>query len=71
MARRPTAPVKVRCIDCRLERPVTDKYPAYDGSPVFATCEHLKFYSCGAGNSPAPITNPKKKRQQMGNKITK
>lgn len=59
MARRPTAPVKVRCIDCRLERPVTDKYPAYDGSPVFATCEHLKFYRLRRWGQPCPHYQPK------------
>ena len=35
-----TAPVLVRCIDCTHEKPVYNEFPAWDGTPVFCTCEH-------------------------------
>lgn len=37
-------PNKVRCCDCKHARPVTHEFPAYDGTPVFCTCEHKKYY---------------------------
>lgn len=36
--------VEVRCIDCKHEQPVTHEFPAWDGTPVFCTCQHWLYY---------------------------
>lgn len=66
------APVNVRCADCRNERPVTNEFPAYDGSAVFATCVHLKHYRQRSWEKPCAYFQAKdEEQQQMGIKVTK
>lgn len=37
-------PRLVFCENCKHAKPVTHEYPAWDGRPIFCTCEHRKYY---------------------------
>lgn len=61
MAKRIQEPVKVRCCDCANENPVTNEFPAYDGTWVFCTCEYIKHYRQRRWPRPCQHYKPKEK----------
>jgi len=59
MAKKNTAPVLVRCIDCLHEQPVVGEFPAWDGTPVFCTCQYAKYYKQRRWAQPCANYEPK------------